>query len=309
MTITKKVAILLCTYNGNKFLRQQLDSIFNQLYTNWVLYVSDDGSTDGTQDILLEYQEKYGEDKVAILKGPGKGFAWNFVNLLEQCGSGYSYYAFSDQDDEWMPNKISDAVSFLEQKPTEIPTVHCGRTLLIDENSNPIGLSPLFNKKPSFRNALVQSIAGGNTMVINDKARDLIIKTKKWDDIISHDWWIYILITGCGGGVYYCENPTLRYRQHSLNIIGSNTTMSARFIRIKKLMDGHFKVWNEKNIKLLSSFSSTLTNENAVIFKQFIKARNAGFLSRVRAFAGMKLYRQTGFGNAGLIIAVLLKKL
>lgn len=57
MTITKKVAILLCTYNGNKFLRQQLDSIFNQLYTNWVLYVSDDGSTDGTQDILLEYQK------------------------------------------------------------------------------------------------------------------------------------------------------------------------------------------------------------------------------------------------------------
>ncbi|MFY7342180.1 hypothetical protein ACOTXT_21985, partial [Enterobacter cloacae complex sp. IR5422] len=91
--------------------------------------------------------------------------------------------------------------------------------------------------------------------------------------------------------------------------IGSCGPLNRNFLRIKKLMDGHFKVWNEKNIKLLSSFSNTLTNENAVIFKQFIKARNAGFLSRVRAFSGMKLYRQTGFGNAGLIIAVLLKKL
>lgn len=309
MNTTKKVAVLLCTYNGSKYIRQQLDSIINQTYSDWVIFVSDDGSTDNTLDILREYQAVYGCEKIMLIKGPGKGFAWNFISLLEESGPGFDYYAFSDQDDEWMENKLSRAIDFLGNKEPGLAAVHCGRTLLTDECGKTIGLSPLFSKKPSFRNALVQSIAGGNTMVLNRAARNLVINTPKWKPIVSHDWWIYILVSGCGGVVYYDATPTIKYRQHSSNIIGANLSASARFIRIKKLLVGHFREWNDKNLELLYPFKEKLTPENYVIFKSFSDNRNSCFFSRIRMISKTKLYRQTYFGNIALIAAVILNKI
>jgi hypothetical protein len=145
-----------------------------------------------------------------------------------------------------------------------------------------IGLSPLFDKTPSFRNALVQSIAGGNTMVLNKQARDIVIETPKWQEIISHDWWVYILITGCGGDVHYDSSPTIKYRQHQENLIGSNLSMFARAQRIKKLMGGHFKRWNDKNLELLKPFQNRLTPENAKILSSFDSNRNANIFLESR---------------------------
>lgn len=304
----KSVAILLCTYNGSRFLRQQLDSFINQIHKNWVVFASDDGSADDTLQILQEYQTVLGNDKLKILNGPNKGFAWNFISLLEQASREFDYYAFSDQDDEWMQNKLSHAINYLENK-NNLPSIYCGRTILIDENGTVLGLSPLFNKKPSFRNALVQSIAGGNTMLINNNAHQIIIDTLKWKTIVSHDWWIYILITGCGGNVYYDATPTLKYRQHQQNIIGSNISFSARFIRIKKLMNGHFKKWNDENIELLKYFEKYLTIENKIIFENFSKGRNENIFLRIMMLLKTRLYRQTLFGNIALVAAVILKKI
>nr|ANF28852.1 rhamnosyltransferase [Franconibacter pulveris] len=304
----KRVAILLCTYNGSKFLRKQLDSITNQTHQSWVIFASDDGSTDDTLDIIREYQQTYGGDRVVLLRGPGKGFAWNFISALESCGEGFDYYAFSDQDDEWMENKLSHALSLLNDNPQK-PVVYCGRTLLTNEEGDEIGFSPLFDKRPSFRNALVQSIAGGNTMVLNKQARDIVIKTPKWQEIVSHDWWVYILITGCGGEIYYDPLPMIKYRQHQENIIGSNLSMLARIQRIKKLMAGHFKRWNDKNIELLKPFTDKLTPENARILNSFDNNRNANIFLRIKMIFEAKLYRQTIFGNIALIVAIIFKKI
>lgn len=303
-----RVAILLCTYNGSKFIREQLDSIIGQTHQNWIIFVSDDGSTDTTLDIIQGYQQNYGEDKIVLLHGPNKGYAWNFITALECCGDDFDYYAFSDQDDEWMKNKLSHALNYLEDSQQK-PAVYCGRTLLTNEEGVVIGLSPLFDKKPSFRNALVQSIAGGNTMVLNKLARDIVIETPKWKDIISHDWWVYILITGCGGDVYYDSSPTIKYRQHQENIVGSNLTMFARVQRIKKLMDGHFKLWNDKNLELLKPFKNRLTPENVRILSCFDNKRNASILSRIRIIFDARLYRQTFCGNIALIVAIFFKKI
>lgn len=132
MKMDKRVAILLCTYNGSKFIRKQLDSITNQTHQNWVIFASDDGSTDGTLEIIHEYQRNYGEDKIVLLRGPNKGFARNFISALENCGDDFDYYAFSDQDDEWVENKLSHALDYLAQNP-QTPSVYCGRTILTDE--------------------------------------------------------------------------------------------------------------------------------------------------------------------------------
>ncbi|MEZ0582839.1 glycosyltransferase family 2 protein [Erwinia sp. STN24] len=309
MDTKQTVAVLLCTYNGSQYIRRQLDSIITQSWKDWVIYASDDGSTDGTLDILKEYQRKIGAERFNIVTGPGKGFAWNFISLLQKSGDKYPWYAFCDQDDEWMPEKLAAGISLLSNSNTLVPAVYCGRTRLVDENDHYLGESPLFEKKPSFRNALVQSIAGGNTMLMNHAARGLVVKTPQDVAIVSHDWWIYIIITAVGGEIIYDPTPTIKYRQHNGNLVGSNTGWMARFKRIFGLLDGHFKEWIDVNLLALNKMTSEVNAENKVILANFVQARKSGLFSRVKIFAKLGLYRQTFPGTLGLFIAILLKKI
>lgn len=309
MEIKTKIAVLLCSYNGSQYIRQQIDSIINQTEADWTLIVSDDGSTDGTVEILKSYQDKLGSERFVITNGPGKGFAWNFLSLLEKCGDSFHYYAFSDQDDEWMPEKLAQSISILSGYNSDIPSVYCGRTSLVDEKGNHIGESPLFRKLPSFENALIQSIAGGNTMVLNRAARDLINKTPRDVKIISHDWWIYILITAVGGNLYYDSKSVINYRQHTNNIVGSNLGWMARLKRISGLMDGHFKEWIDSNLYALNKADVDITPRNKEILDAFSNARNSNLFKRILKFSKLSMYRQTCLGTLGLYVAIFLKKL
>lgn len=303
------IAVLLCSYNGSVYLRQQIDSIINQSETEWTIFVSDDGSTDGTLDILQSYRDKLGSKRFVIINGPGKGFAWNFLSLLEKCGDNFDYYAFCDQDDEWMPNKLTMSISILSGYDCNVPSVYCGRTSLVDENGLHLGESPLFSKPPSFKNALIQSIAGGNTMVLNRAARNIVNKTPEDVKIVSHDWWIYIIITAVGGSIYYDPKPSISYRQHTNNIVGSNLGWLARFKRIAGLLDGHFKKWIDSNIYALEKANISVTPENRIILDKFNEARNSNLLKRLNVFRKLGMYRQTFLGTLGLYVAIFLKKL
>jgi glycosyltransferase involved in cell wall biosynthesis len=305
----QKIAVLICTYNGSQYIRKQLDSIITQSYKDWVIYASDDGSKDNTVEILKEYQSKVGMDKFHIVMGPGKGFAWNFISILEKSGDDYSGYAFCDQDDEWMPDKLSKGIDYLNQISVHVAGVYCGRTLLVDEHDNYLGESPLFEKKPSLKNALVQSIAGGNTMILNHAAKCLVAKTPLDVKIVSHDWWIYIIVSAAGGVVVYDPIPTIRYRQHQGNIVGSNNGWLARLKRIFGLLDGHFKSWIDSNLIALDRMNSEITPENKIFIDQFVTARKSHFLKRVIIFKNLSMYRQTLFGTFGLFVAIILKKI
>ncbi len=309
MDKTSSIAVLLCSYNGSQYIRQQIDSIINQTETEWTVFVSDDGSTDGTLDILRSYQDKLGSERFVIFNGPGKGFAWNFLSLLEKSGDNFDYYAFCDQDDEWMPNKLTMSVSILSGYDCNTPSVYCGRTSLVDENCLHLGESPLFSKPPSFKNALIQSIAGGNTMVLNRAARNIINKTPGDVEIISHDWWIYIVITAVGGNIFYDPKPSISYRQHTNNIVGSNLGWLARFKRISGLLDGHFKKWIDSNIYALNKTDVNITPENKCILDSFNEARNSNLFKRLYVFRKLDMYRQTFLGTLGLYVAIILKKL
>ena len=106
-----------------------------------------------------------------------------------------------------------------------LPLLFCSRTLTITESGTPVGMSPLFRRTPSFRNALVQSLAGGNTMVLNRAARDIVALASRRARFVSHDWWAYLLVTGAGGVVHYSAKPLVRYRQHAQNLVGANTSL------------------------------------------------------------------------------------
>ncbi len=308
-SLSPKVAILLCTYNGEKYLAEQLDSFARQSYTNWTTWASDDDSQDGTFAILHDYQQQWGPEKLAIIQGPAKGCTLNFLSLTVNKNVQADYYAFSDQDDIWEADKLRHALARLETVPASQPALYCSRTLFVDANNRDIAVSQLYTKPPGFANALMQNIASGNTMVFNDAARRLICEAGKDVNVMIHDWWAYLLITGCGGRVFYDSYPSLRYRQHDDNLIGMNTSWSARLLRIRKLFQGHLKGWTDQNILALQSQQSKLTPENRQRLHLFSDARQRWLLPRLIGLKRSGVYRLTLLGNLGLVAAALFKKL
>ena len=198
VSATPLVAILLCTYNGARFLAEQLDSLEAQTHQNWVVIASDDGSSDQTLEILRQYQTKWSSGKLTIRSGSQKGFCQNFLSLACDPEIKADYYAFCDQDDVWLPGKLEAALAnIIANQSDDVPYLYCGRTKYVTENLKPCGMSPLFVFPPSFRNALVQSIAGGNTMVFNLAAKNLIEKVGIVDvpQIISNALLILFYLT------------------------------------------------------------------------------------------------------------------
>jgi glycosyltransferase involved in cell wall biosynthesis len=305
----RSVTILLCTFNGERFLAQQLASLERQTFKNWILIASDDGSSDQTKSILHAFRKSFAPGKVKIIDGPRRGAPANFLFLA--CGRNLAsdYYAFCDQDDVWEADKLARAIDVLEQAGLDVPTLYGSRTSLIDETGKTTGLSPLFPKTPTFRSALVQSIAGGNTMVFNQKARELLAFCGADVTIPSHDWWLYQLTSACGGCVHYDAYPSVRYRQHSQNVIGSNMGFAARMRRIRMLRQGRLRHWSELNVAALARIRPRMNVESQQIFDLFCKARHRPLLQRAAMFAEAGVYRQTLLGNLGLAAAVVLNKI
>jgi glycosyltransferase involved in cell wall biosynthesis len=303
------VTILLCTFNGERFLGEQLASLDRQSFTHWRLIASDDGSSDRTLSILRTFQKSYEPGRVEIIDGPRRGASANFLSLACREGLASPYYAFCDQDDIWEADKLARAIAVLEQTAAGVPAVYGSRTCLIDQDGNKIGLSPLFLKMPTFRSALVQSIAGGNTMVFNQTARELLRSCGENVVVPSHDWWLYQIISACGGVVHYDTRPSVRYRQHTQNVIGSNTGFAAGLRRLRMLGQGRFRHWADLNVAALSRLRPRMSPENRQIFDLFCKARQGPLLQRAKMFAQAGVYRQTLLGNIGLAAAVVLKKI
>jgi glycosyltransferase involved in cell wall biosynthesis len=303
------VDILLCTLNGARFLPSQLASFEAQDFTGWRLFVSDDGSEDDTIALLTEFQEKHGPHRVTIRHGPAKGFVRNFLSLICDPALKSEYYALSDQDDIWDAHKLSRARSFLMNAPADVPSVYASRTRLIDDEGIEFGLSPLFGKPPHFRNALVQNVAGGNTMVFNEQTRRLLMKAGPDVDVPAHDWWIYLAIAAVGGRIFYDPLPTVAYRIHASNLIGSTRSLRNRIRHGQMLWKGRFKSWTDSNIRALERVQDLMIEENKQTFELFRRSRNLNLLSRVYGLLRSGIYRQTLLGNIGLCLAVLFRKI
>ena len=307
--VAPKVAVLLCTCHGQDYLAEQLDSIAAQTYPHWQVCASDDGSADGTHAILENYQSQWGADRLSVSSGPVEGFATNFLTLTCKISIQADYYAYADQDDVWEADKLRRATDWLKTIPVDVPALYCSRTQLVDAVGSHLGYSPLFKKPPSFGNALVQNVGGGNTMVFNNAARLLLCEAGVNVDVVTHDWWAYIVVSGCGGKVFYDTTSSLRYRQHGGNLVGANNSWSARMHRVRMLLQGRFRDWSDSNIQALFRLRPRLTPENQLTLDRFAAARNRWLLPRVIGIKRSGVYRQTVLGNMGLVVAALLKKI
>lgn len=308
-TFSKSIAILMGTHNGEKYIAEQLESLAAQTHRNWFLVVSDDGSTDTTNEIIRKYQALWGLDKVLIRRGPKKGFAQNFLSMACDSNIKADYYAFCDQDDVWLPEKLQVAIDFLcFDEKSEVPFLYCGRTAYVRYDLIPYEYSPEFVFPRTFRNALIQSIAGGNTMVFNQAVKNLLEKTGPVPTP-SHDWWLYQLTTAAAGVVHYDSRPYILYRQHANSLVGSNASIRARVKRLFMLMKGRFKTFSDQNIESLRMCYPYISLESRNTIELFDKMRKAKLLDRFRLLEVCGLYRQTFWGTVSLMLAALLKKI
>jgi len=306
----KKIAIILGYYNGEAHVDEQLESIFSQSHSALHVFIGDDHSPSPFDADVLKIEFKKRLKLSVETRSENVGFAKNFLQSLACIDDSFEYFAFSDQDDIWYPNKLKKAIEELTKAPAHLPALYCARTEIADADCSQIlGCSPIFNKPPSFANALVQNIGGGNTMVFNKAARDLIVAASRNTTVVSHDWWCYQIVTGAGGYVFYDSEPCLKYRQHSNNLVGANTSWSARLLRIRALMEGRFRAWNDVNLKALADHKHLLTDQNIRILNDFIGARQSSLFKRLKLVKHSGIYRQTLFGNLGLLFGLLLNRI
>jgi glycosyltransferase involved in cell wall biosynthesis len=305
-----RVAVLLATHQGERFLRAQLDSIERAAGSDWFVRASDDGSTDGTLDILAAYRNRWGASRLAIGAGPCLGPNANFLSLVGQEDIEADVFAFADQDDEWEADKLARAAGWIGTVDPGVPALYTSRTRLIDASGRDIGMSPLFRRPPSFANALTQNLASGNTMVFNRAARHLLQATREAAaGSVMHDWWTYLIVSGAGGPVRYDPEPTVRYRQHGANQFGGGASLTARAAGTLELFGGRLRAWTDRNVSALDRARDHLTDENRIRLDQFAAARRSSLADRLAGLRRAGVYRQTARGNVLIWTAAVLNRL
>lgn len=312
------VQILMSTYNGEKYIRTQLDSILEQDYRDIGILIRDDGSADATREIIKEYAEKY--FNITWYAGENIGVQKSFFDLITKADLEKDYYAFADQDDKWLPGKISRAVSILERYPKDVPVLYCSDKIIVDEELRPLKVTvSRVMKKPSFGNALVQDMCTGCTAVMN-KTLLKLIRNQIPDYVIMHDWWFY-LTASCFGEVYYDKESYILYRQHGNNTSGAMINKRTLLqYRIHQLFQPRGEI-HRQAINFLDIYGKEeashinqrgcfpqIPYKNLKLLKDLLKTRENIFC-RIRLAVNPRLFRQKVADNIILKFIILIGKL
>ena len=287
----KKVQILLSSYNGEQYIAEQLDSILSQDYSGISILIRDDGSTDRTINIIKKYAENY--EQISCYKGENLGVINSFFDLLDRATLDADYYALSDQDDVWLKDKISRAVSKLLKMDNSKPLLYCGKTTPVDEDLRiiPYKIKPT-RIKPDFTNALVENICTGCTSVFNRELL-LMIRQNKPSYTVMHDWWLYLVASSIGK-VYYDYESRILYRQHKSNLLGMKTNYIDEFIgRLKRY---HKNKGNISRQALEFNKKFKVDNEKQILLDYIINSSH-NFISRLKILKGKRIYRQRKLDN------------
>ncbi|SEM31430.1 rhamnosyltransferase [Ligilactobacillus sp. WC1T17] len=285
----KKVQVLLSTYNAEKYLRKQLDTVYAQEGVEVELLVRDDGSSDSTLEILNEYQK---ENALKILDGPNLGFAKSFWTLVQNAG-GADYYAFCDQDDLWDRDKLSEAISSIEKKQPLmiIPMLYTSNAIAVNDNLEVIKENCFdFSGVLSYADCLQHSVLPGCTFVFNDALREI---AKQYNGrIVAHDFIMYQLAETFGE-VVYDEKAHIRYRIHSGNTIGINSPLKEFFDKVKRQFAR--KKWPKRSEiakDILDTYGEKIPIEKREVLELFSQANRVKNWTKILSFSE---YRNVDF--------------
>lgn len=256
MDKVNNIAILLATYNGALYLREQIESLLNQTFTDWHLFIHDDGSTDGTRDIIDTYVRAY-PTKISMLDYPSQGGACrNFFSLLETVEA--PYYMFCDQDDVWLADKVEKTfcrMKLLEQQHHETPLIVHSDLMLTDACLNVIDTSFVRNQRikleaiKEYEDYAATNTVTGCTTLFNQQAKACM--RRPYDKAILHDAWLCLSVVAQGGVVYFIDEPLVKYRQHGNNTLGSTDmrrqTLLHKIMNIRQLIISNIRHYREMN--------------------------------------------------------------
>ena len=264
----KSVLVLLSSYNGESFIKEQIDSVLCQSNVDVSILIRDDGSKDSTVELITSL---YGNDsRLSIIKGQNSGSAMSFMDLICKAAAldvRYDYYAFCDQDDVWKKDKFHTAVDVLDKQPQDKPAMYMGAYQMVDSSLNTIP-THLISPRLNLPSALATNTATGCTMVFNKSMLD-ILASKKPQNFIMHDYWAYLVCLSVGGFVYYDENPFILYRQHNHNVIGGRG-------------DSFIKKWSVRLAKMFrrgDCFKSKLATELLRCYSEYMSKDDIEFLT------------------------------
>lgn len=305
MEVTENtVAICMATFNGGKYIRDQIESIVNQTYSDWILFIRDDGSKDDTLNICREYADLF-SGKIIILdddKLKGGSSKDNFAAILNWVSKNYSfnYFMFSDQDDVWFKDKIAISIERMHQVESEKsgPILIHTDLKVVDKDLNVICDSffkyrSIDAKITSLNRLLIQNNITGCTMLWNDRLNALFDLSN--ENIAMHDWWM-TLVAACFGAISLIESQTILYRQHEKNVVGATKTNSLTFIVYRLRNIEHIKETLRKSIIQANYFyliyKDKLGSEEKTIIKNFTDLAIQSKLKKIMTIEKFGFYKQ-----------------
>lgn len=274
------IAILLATYNSEKYLSEQIDSIINQTYKDWILYIRDDGSTDSTRVILKKYKTII-PNKIKLIeddKGSLKSYM-NFVELMRSVEA--DYYMFCDHDDVWLPNKLylslSRMINLERRNPSKPIVIHTDMKV-VDRSLNIISesfwkYSKYLPNHTSFWELVSCNTVNGCTMLFNHRAKMACAGNEPY--CLMHDVLVAQSVAAVGGIISAIKEPTVLYRQHDTNVIGAPNTTKGYFVsRLRNVITTlkmNISVWNRNRHIKKGSLVLFLLTKSKITFLRFFK--------------------------------------
>ena len=214
------IAVAMSTYNGELYIKEQIDSILEQKYVKVDLFIRDDGSKDKTLEILEAYAKK--RNNIHVIKGENLGVGNSFMELLYSIGCEYEYYSFADQDDVWLPDKLNQGIDKI--KDHNKPCLYVSNQILVDKELNKLKMRFAVPPGISYKQILCQNKVSGCTMVWNKRMQELLVTNyrRPSKDLLKnriHDVWV-AMVASVAGKIVYDENSFILYRQHENNVVG-----------------------------------------------------------------------------------------
>lgn len=302
------IRVLLSTYNGERFIQAQLDSLLDQNYPNFAIFIRDDGSSDGTRRLLQEYTHR--NPSINLILGENIGVVRSYLELLRLDGGENDFYAFCDQDDVWQTDKVSAAVASLCQQAEPESSLYCSRVKYVDEELNDIRLSDI-PRHIGWRNAVVENIVPGCTIVMGDKLRSLMVETDG-AGVLMHDWWAY-LVGSAFGTIVFDPEARILYRQHLSNVSQPDVSRWKRILRVA----GEFWLrYREMRTGFISlQQAHTFTNvygammkaeDKRIVDRLWAMRRDSGLLQRIRYSLSPEVCRNHKLDNLVLRVMIIL---
>lgn len=302
--INSTVAIMMATYNGSKYISDQIESILNQTYLNWILFVHDDGSTDQTSEIVAEYAKNH-PGRIVFIDDPrlrGGGSKENFSAIFEWVKKRYDfdYFMFCDQDDVWLSDKVEVELAACKTAEIEragndeiVPVLVHTDLEVVDSQLNTLGESFIEYRaidpgKTDLRHLLVQNNITGCTMLWNKAFSNILDLSNS--SIAMHDWWM-ALVASCFGKIVYIDRATIKYRQHEGNVVGATNVNSIGFILNRLLGANHVRRTLQMSFEQAAAFknvySTDLSSEQDEVLTTFCELPSYTKISRLlRAIKG-----------------------